>query len=199
MGEGVTRMPSVPFPTPSVKVQRTMSTPGRLSGILLPIFSLRTATDFGIGDFSGLPGLFQWLSAARQRMLMLLPLLPTAPGDPSPYGTRSAFGLNPLFIDLARLPEWKALGGEQALDAAERAQLAAARQSRAHRLRDGLRGQGPRLRPVLPALRGGPGSRAARRVRRLPAQPRRVVAFVRPLLRTLRGEAAPPLVGVARG
>ena len=36
---------------------------------------------------------------------MLLPLLPTAPGDPSPYATQSAFGLNPLFIDLARLPD----------------------------------------------------------------------------------------------
>jgi len=104
-----------------------MPTPGRLSGILLPLFSLRTATDFGVGDFGALPGLFAWMKEARQRLLMLLPLLPTAPGDPSPYATRSAVGLNPLFIDLSALAEWKALGGEAALSDEERARLEAAR------------------------------------------------------------------------
>ncbi|NOJ83601.1 4-alpha-glucanotransferase [Myxococcus xanthus] len=104
-----------------------MSTPGRLSGLLLPLFSLRSQTDFGIGDFGALEGLFTWMKAARQRMLMVLPLLPTAPGDSSPYATRSAFGLNPLFIDLQRLPEFIAAGGEAALSDAQRAQLAEAR------------------------------------------------------------------------
>jgi 4-alpha-glucanotransferase len=104
-----------------------MSTPGRLSGILLPLFSLRSASDFGIGDFGALPAFFTWMKAARQRLLMVLPLLPTAPGDPSPYATRSAFGLNPLFIDLTRLPEWQALGGESALSGEEQDRLAEAR------------------------------------------------------------------------
>jgi 4-alpha-glucanotransferase len=82
-----------------------MSLPqGRTSGILLPLFSLRSATDAGIGDFGGCEGLFRWMRRAKQRILMILPLLPTAPGDPSPYSTRSAFGFNPLFIDLAQLP-----------------------------------------------------------------------------------------------
>jgi 4-alpha-glucanotransferase len=78
---------------------------GRLSGILLPTFSLRSANDVGVGDFAGFDGLFSWLGLAQQKMLMVLPLLPTAPGDPSPYSTRSAFGLNPIFIHLAWLPE----------------------------------------------------------------------------------------------
>lgn len=104
-----------------------MSTPGRLSGLLLPLFSLRSQTDFGIGDFGAMEGLFTWMKAARQRMLMVLPLLPTAPGDPSPYATRSAFGLNPLFIDLRGLPEFTEAGGEAALSDAQRAQLAEAR------------------------------------------------------------------------
>jgi 4-alpha-glucanotransferase len=82
-----------------------MSLPkGRTSGILLPLFSLRSATDAGIGDFGGLNGLFRWMQRAKQRLLMILPLLPTAPFDPSPYATRSAFGFNPLFIDLSQLP-----------------------------------------------------------------------------------------------
>lgn len=100
-----------------------MHTPGRLSGILIPLFSLRSDTDFGIGDFGALPDLFAWMKEARQRLLMLLPLLPTAPGDPSPYATRSAVGLNPNFIDLSVLPEWQALGGEEALTEDERAGL----------------------------------------------------------------------------
>jgi 4-alpha-glucanotransferase len=102
---------------------------GRLSGLLLPIFSLRSRSDFGIGDFGALEGLFAWMAQARQRLLMVLPLLPTAPGDPSPYATRSAFGLNPLFIDLDALPEFHAAGGLSAMRSAELAQLAQAREA----------------------------------------------------------------------
>src|SRR3982074_98230 len=82
----------------------------RVSGILLPLFSLRSRTDVGIGDFGALDALFRWMEVARQRMLVLLPLLPTLPGDSSPYATRSAFGLNPFFIDLAQVPEFNELG-----------------------------------------------------------------------------------------
>src|SRR5207237_6747334 len=71
---------------------------------LLPLFSFRSQSDAGIGDFGGIAGLFEWMTEAKQRLLMMLPLLPTAPGDPSPYSTRSAFGFNPLYIDLSQLP-----------------------------------------------------------------------------------------------
>lgn len=99
-----------------------MSLPqGRTSGILLPLFSFRSQNDAGIGDFGGFGGLFEWMRAAKQRLLMVLPLLPTAPGDPSPYSTRSAFGFNPLYIDLSQLP------GASDFTADERASLVAAR------------------------------------------------------------------------
>lgn len=99
-----------------------MSLPqGRTSGILLPLFSFRSQNDAGIGDFGGFGGLFEWMRAAKQRLLMVLPLLPTAPGDPSPYSTRSAFGFNPLYIDLSQLP------GASDFTAEERASLEAAR------------------------------------------------------------------------
>lgn len=102
---------------------------GRLSGILLPLFSLRSRTDFGIGDFGALDGFFQWMASARQKMLMVLPLLPTAPGDSSPYSTRSAFGLNTLFIDLNQVQEFKEVGGVESLSADERKMLDEARKS----------------------------------------------------------------------
>ncbi|HZA51539.1 MAG TPA: 4-alpha-glucanotransferase, partial [Myxococcaceae bacterium] len=100
---------------------------GRLSGILLPLFSLRARDDFGIGDFGAFDGLFDWMEAAHQRLLMLLPLLPTAEGDPSPYATRSAFGLNPLFIHLPSVPEFEESGGFEALLDQERRDLEVAR------------------------------------------------------------------------
>lgn len=100
---------------------------GRISGVLLPIFSLRSSQDFGIGDFGSTEGLFRWMKEARQRLWMLLPLLPTAPGDPSPYATRSAFGLNPLFIDLHQLPEFQEAGGISSLSPEEVAHLQEAR------------------------------------------------------------------------
>jgi 4-alpha-glucanotransferase len=77
----------------------------RLSGILQPVFSLRSTHDIGVGDFEAFEALFGWMRQASQKMVMVLPLLPTTPGDPSPYSTRSAFGLNPLFIHLGWLPE----------------------------------------------------------------------------------------------
>lgn len=106
-----------------------MFSPGRASGILLPLFSLRSRGDFGIGDFGALDSLFRWMKAANQKMLMLLPLLPTLPGDTSPYATRSAFGLNPMFIDLERVPEFFEGGGTEGLDPDERRRLDEARNS----------------------------------------------------------------------
>ena len=100
---------------------------GRISGVLLPLFSLRSATDFGIGDFGAIGGFLDWLRDGRQRLWMMLPLLPTAPGDTSPYATRSAFGLNPLFIHLDEVPEYVEAGGAQGLSGAERRGLEEAR------------------------------------------------------------------------
>ena len=100
---------------------------GRLSGILLPLFSFRSRDDLGIGDFGAFDGLFDWMEAARQKLVMLLPLLPTAPGDPSPYATRSAFGLNPLFIHWHSVPEFEECGGFEELADDERRRLEEAR------------------------------------------------------------------------
>src|SRR5215471_3564189 len=113
-----------------METQMTRSpTNGRLSGVLLPIFSLRSQTDFGIGDFGALDGFMGWMKYAQQKMLMMLPLLPTLPADPSPYATRSASGLNPLFVDLSHLGSLFGAGEAQALSAQEAEQLEQARRS----------------------------------------------------------------------
>lgn len=116
-----------------MQIPATMFQTGRVSGVLLPLFSLRAKHDFGIGDFGAVEGWLDWLSAAGQRLWMMLPLLPTARGDSSPYATRSAFGLNPLFIHLDSLPEYQAAGGLSNLSEEERWLLEEARAS--HRIK----------------------------------------------------------------
>ncbi len=95
--------------------------------MLLPVFSLRSRADYGVGDFGAAEGLFAWLAAAGQRLWMLLPLLPTTSGDPSPYATSGAFGLNPLFIHLDWLPEYQDAGGARLLSARQAQALLEAR------------------------------------------------------------------------
>jgi 4-alpha-glucanotransferase len=101
----------------------------RLSGVLLPVFSLRSHSDFGVGDFGAAEGLFTWLLAAGQRLWMMLPLLPTTAGDPSPYATAGASGLNPLFIHLDSVAEYRSAGGLGLLSAKQAQALKAARAS----------------------------------------------------------------------
>lgn len=73
----------------------------RASGLLLHPSSL--PGPHGIGDLG--PSAYRWVDVlveARQRVWQVLPLGPTGYGD-SPYQTHSAFGGNPLFLDLQEL------------------------------------------------------------------------------------------------
>jgi len=110
-----------------------MASPQRLSGVLLPVFSLRSHSDFGVGDFGAAEGLFAWLEAAGQKLWMMLPLLPTTAGDPSPYATSGAAGLNPLFIHLDWLEEYRDAGGLSVLSARQAQALAEARAAKSIR------------------------------------------------------------------
>lgn len=73
----------------------------RASGVLLHPTSL--ASPHGIGDLGAEAYAFvDTLAAARQRWWQMLPVVPPADGA-SPYGAVSAFGGNPLLIDLRDL------------------------------------------------------------------------------------------------
>lgn len=73
----------------------------RRSGILLPLFSLPSAS--GIGSMGAVAYQFiDFLKKARQTYWQLLPLGPTGYGN-SPYSSMSSFAGNPYFIDLELL------------------------------------------------------------------------------------------------
>ena len=83
----------------------------RGSGILLPIFSLKSK--YGIGTFgSEAYNFVDFLEKSHQKYWQLLPLNPTSYGD-SPYQSFSAFALNPYFIDLDYLVKDKYLTKEE--------------------------------------------------------------------------------------
>lgn len=105
----------------------TLQSGGRRSGVLLPLFSCPSSTSWGIGDIGDLRPIAAWLSEAGQRVLQLLPLNEMATGEQSPYSALSAMALDPIFICLAQVPEWAAVGGESALTGSERAALAGVR------------------------------------------------------------------------
>jgi 4-alpha-glucanotransferase len=105
----------------------TASAGAREAGILLPLFSLRGARDWGIGEMGQVGSFCRWLAGAGQRLWQLLPLLEMAPGERSPYGALSAFAIDPIYLSLAEVEDFAAAGGEDALDADTRATLAAAR------------------------------------------------------------------------
>ena len=87
----------------------------RLAGVVLPLFSIRSRHDWGIGEMPDLARMGPSLHRAGLRVLMTLPLLEPSPGQESPYSPVSAFALDPVYISLDRVPEMIALGGRNAL------------------------------------------------------------------------------------
>ncbi len=99
----------------------------RLAGLLIPVFSLRTARDWGVGELPDLAALGPLLERAGARVLMTLPLLEPSPGQESPYSPVSAFAIDPLYVSLDACVDLRAMGGRDALDDDDRAALAEAR------------------------------------------------------------------------
>jgi 4-alpha-glucanotransferase len=96
----------------------------RRAGLLIPLFACPSAASWGIGEIGDLHPLTAWLAAAGQRVLQLLPINEMAPGQQSPYSAISAMAIDPIFISVASVPEFAALGGEQAFSDDDRSALA---------------------------------------------------------------------------
>ena len=81
----------------------------RCAGTLVPVFSLRSKTSFGVGDFGDLKKMINWVAATKQRVLQLLPVNDTTTThtwtDSYPYSCISIFALHPQYADLSSLPQ----------------------------------------------------------------------------------------------
>jgi 4-alpha-glucanotransferase len=95
----------------------------RRAGILVPLFSIPSSHSWGIGEIGDIPVFAEWLRAAGQRILQLLPINEMPPGERSPYSALSAMAIDPQFISLAQIEDFTALGGESRLEPDFRARL----------------------------------------------------------------------------
>jgi 4-alpha-glucanotransferase len=99
-----------------------MSSP-RTAGVTIPLFSIRTRDDWGIGQITDLPKCAAWIKRAGHRLLQLLPPYELAAGETSPYGARTAFGLDPLYITVEAVPDLDRGAIDEALGASGRRDL----------------------------------------------------------------------------
>ena len=77
-------------------------------GAFLPLHALRTERDSGVGTYSDLARLSEWVTSVGGGLVGTLPLYPAfldPPADPSPYLPVSRLAYNELFIDPTVLPE----------------------------------------------------------------------------------------------
>lgn len=95
-------------------------TDSRRCGVLLPLFSMWSVRSWGLGELPDLAAFARWLALAGQSFVQLLPINEMPSGERSPYSAMTAMALDPIFIAVPRVPDFDALGGEQALDAGDR-------------------------------------------------------------------------------
>lgn len=82
----------------------------RRAGISVPLFSLRSTRSWGIGEIGDIPAAADWLRAAYQSVLQILPLNELAPSESSPYSALSAMAIDPQFISIWMMEDALGLG-----------------------------------------------------------------------------------------
>jgi 4-alpha-glucanotransferase len=107
---------------------------GRVWGIVAQLYTVRSANNWGFGDFADLADLVKLAAASGAAFVGLNPLHALFPADPaqsSPYSASSRRALNVLYIAPYAVPEFAASEAAQSLvkSATFRARLAKARAS----------------------------------------------------------------------
>lgn len=77
------------------------------AGVAVPVFSLRSEDDFGIGEFLDLKKLADWAAMTGQKMIQTLPINDTTllhtNRDSYPYNAVSVFALHPIYLNIERM------------------------------------------------------------------------------------------------
>jgi 4-alpha-glucanotransferase len=92
----------------------------RLAGVLVPLFSLRSASDWGVGEIADLVPFARWSAGAGFGMVLMLPVNEASRGQHSPYGALSAFAIDPVYLSVEALEDFAAAGGKDALSGDDR-------------------------------------------------------------------------------
>src|SRR5262245_15232281 len=82
-----------------------------LTGVAVPVSSLRSGFSTGIGEFPDLVLLGAWCKRTGLDLIQILPVNDTG-SDASPYNARSAYALNPIYARLEDVPGWDRCAGD---------------------------------------------------------------------------------------
>jgi 4-alpha-glucanotransferase len=79
----------------------------KAAGVAIPVFSLRSRSSFGTGEFTDIKLLVDWSKQTGLKLIQLLPVNDTIATntwqDSYPYAAISAFALHPLYINLSKV------------------------------------------------------------------------------------------------
>lgn len=99
-------IPGCPFPR-AHQAEKFDRAGFRGAGTAVPVFSLRSESDFGIGEFNDLKDLVDWAVRTGQCIIQILPINDTTRKgewkDSYPYSPVSSFALHPIYIHLQDL------------------------------------------------------------------------------------------------
>lgn len=87
----------------------------RRAGVLIPLFSLRGRSGWGVGEIPDLVPFATWAKRAGCALVQLLPVNQVAAGQDSPYSAMTAFAVDAAYLAIDALEDFKAAGGRGAL------------------------------------------------------------------------------------
>ncbi len=81
--------------------------PWKGAGVAIPVFSVRSDDDMGVGDFYDLMKMADWAVSTGQKFIQLLPINDTTMThtwtDSYPYNANSTFALHPMYLRLSAI------------------------------------------------------------------------------------------------
>lgn len=81
------------------------------SGVAIPVFSLRSDSSLGIGDFGDLKKMVDWAIRTNQKFIQILPINDTTIThtwtDSYPYNSISIYAFHPLYMDIYKMGKLK--------------------------------------------------------------------------------------------
>ena len=93
----------------------------RGAGVAIPVFSLRSKSSFGVGEFNDLRLMVDWAASTGQSIIQILPIHDTTMTgtwqDSYPYNANSTFALHPQFLHLPAIGELKDKEAQARFDA----------------------------------------------------------------------------------
>ncbi|HEX7807255.1 MAG TPA: 4-alpha-glucanotransferase, partial [Thermoanaerobaculia bacterium] len=81
---------------------------GRSWGIFAPLYAAHTRRSWGTGDLGDLREYASWIERYGGNVVATLPMLAAMDDEPSPYSPASRLFWNELYLDVTRLPEFRA-------------------------------------------------------------------------------------------